>query len=238
MDDRRRVLGLVVFGLGYAIFLTNYNAFATATGIANRVAMAGSVGVALCFVAAAGLIGTLLPSPDGRRRGFAALVAVLAASGFILTTTIASFWIEAYEQEQRVLTAIYDHFPTLPQGGTVLLDGVCPCIGPAVVFESNWDLAGALLMHYRDYELQADVIARTTKLEADALTTSIYADGLGEGVYTRYLYGEHVYVYDYKRDTSTTLLNVEAARLYFQTHNPDFGASCPEGRAGYGVPIF
>lgn len=239
LSDRRRMivvgaLGLVVFGLGYAIFLTNYNAFATATGIANRVAMAGSVGVALCFVAAGGLVSTLLPSPDGRRRGFAALVALLAASGFILTTTIASFWAEAYEQEQRVLAAIYDHFPTLPPGSTVLLDGICPYVGPAVVFESNWDLEGALLMHYRDYELQADVIARTTKVEEDALSTSIYEGS----IYTRYPYGEHVYVYDYRRDTSATLLDAETARTYFEVHNPDFNAACPEGRAGYGVPIF
>lgn len=243
LADRRRmivvgVLGLVVFGLGYAIFLTNYNAFATATGIANRVAMAGSVGVALCFVAAVGLLSSLLPSSDGRRRGFAALVAFIAASGFILTTTIASFWVEAYEQEQHVLAAIYDHFPTLPKGSTVLLDGICPYVGPAVVFESNWDLEGALLMHYRDYELQADVIAHTTKLEADALSTSIYADGIGEGIYTRYPYGEHVYVYDVVRDASTTLPDAEAARTYFQTYNPDFNAACPEGRAGYGVSIF
>lgn len=241
-DWRRLVVlglaGLVAFGLGYAIFLTNYNAFATATGIANRVALAGSVGVALCFVAAAGLVSTLLPAPDWRRRGFAGLVAFLVASGCILNATVASFWVEAYQKEQRVLNAIYAHFPTLPPGSTVLLGGVCPYVGPAVVFESNWDLEGALLMHYRDYGLQADVIVRTTKLEAEGLATSIYADEIGEGIYTLYPYGENVYVYDFARDTSVTLPTVEAARLYFQTHNPDFDADCPEGKAGYGVPIF
>ena len=232
------LVGLVAFGLGYSIFLTNYNAFATATGIANRVALAGSVGVALCFVAVAGGLSALLPSPPGRRWCFAALIAFLVASGCILNATIASFWIDAYQHERRVLSAIHEHFPELPKGSTVLLDGICPYVGPAVVFESNWDLEGALLMHYRDYELQADVIARTTKLEADALSTSIYADGIGEGIYTRYPYGEHVFVYDVKRDASATLPDAEAARTYFETYNPDFNAACPEGRAGYGVSIF
>ena len=42
--------------------------------------------------------------------------------------------------EQRVLASTQQRFPAMPPNSTLLLDGVCPYAGPAVVFEANWDL--------------------------------------------------------------------------------------------------
>lgn len=104
------VVGLFAFLLGYFIFLTNYNALATATGIANRVAIAAAVGVAISFVGAAGLVSSVCRSAPLRRVFFSAMIAFLAGSGFLINNTIASFWIEAYQKEQEVLAAIDQHW--------------------------------------------------------------------------------------------------------------------------------
>jgi len=225
--------GLVLFVAGYAVFLTNYNALVTATGIANRVAIAGAVGVALCFAAGAGGISALFRSTPMRRWVFCAIVAFLAGGGLVVNATVASFWVEAYDEEQRVLAAVQNHFPVLPQGSTVLIDGLCPYVGPAVVFESSWDLAGALMLRYRDYALRADVLTPTSEVEDEGISTSIY----GGAIYTLYPYGENVYVYDYRRDASTPLPNAGAARRYFESAGIA-EPPCPAGSAGYGVPIF
>ena len=223
--------GLVVFGLGYAIFLTNKNAIITPTGIGNRIAIAAAAGVALSLVGGIGWVSTLLPSNQLRRCCFCMLVALICMSGFVINSTLASFWITAYRQEQEILADIRQQFPTLPAGSTLILDGVCPYVGPAIVFESSWDLAGALQMLHHDHTLQADVVTPNLKVKEDGLYTSLY------GYESRYHY-EKLYVYHFGRKTTYQLTDAEAAHLYFQAFNPDHSSGCPRGYEGYGVPVF
>jgi hypothetical protein len=227
------VWGLVVFGLGYAIFLTNQNADNTATGIDNRVAIAAAVGVALSLVGGIGYVSTLLPSDRLPRRFFCTLVALLCTSGFLVINTIASFWIAAYRQEQEVLADIRQQFPTLPAGSTLILDGICPYVGPAIVFESSWDLNGALLMIYRDNTLRANVVTPNLEVTEDDLTTSLYYGA----IVNHYPY-ERLFVYHVGRKMTYQLPDAEAARRYFQAYNPDYSNGCPPGLEGHGVPIF
>ena len=224
-------LGLVVFVLGYAIFLTNYNVLFTPTGIANRTAIAAAVGVALSLVGGLGWVSTLLPSGQSRKGFFCALVALLCVSGFLINNTLASFWATAYRQEKEILADIYQQFPTLPKGGTLILDGVCPYVGPAIVFESCWDLAGALVMHYRDYTLRADVVTPNLEVREDGLYTSLY------GAKYRYPY-DKLFVYHFGQKVARQLTDAETARRYFQQYNPDLSSGCARGHEGHGVPVF
>jgi hypothetical protein len=227
------VWGLVVFGLGYAIFLTNENALIAATGIANRIAIASAVGVALSLVGGIGWVSAFLPSDRLRRRCFCVLVALLCTSGFAINNTVASFWIDSYRQQQEILADIRQQFPTLPAASTLILDGVCPYLGPAIIFESSWDLAGALMTFYRDRTLRADVVTPNLKVEEDRLSTMLYG-----GMYSHYPYNEKLFVYHIGRKTTHYLTDVQAARRYFQTFNPDFDNDCPPSREGFGVQLF
>ncbi|MBE9127586.1 MULTISPECIES: hypothetical protein [unclassified Coleofasciculus] len=229
------ILGLVVFGLGYMIFLTTFQLQFSSTGIANRTAMAAAVGVAISLVGGIGWVSTFLPSDRLRRSLFCILVSLLCTSGFLINNTLASFWITAYRQEQAVLADIRRQFPTLPAGSTLILDGVCPYVGPAIIFESSWDLAGALMMFYRDYTLKADIVTPNLKVKGDGLSTSLY------GIYgakENYPY-EKLFIYHFDRKTTHQITDAKSAYYYFQTFNTNqHNTSCPEGHAGLGVPVF
>jgi hypothetical protein len=226
--------GLVVFFLGYAIFLTNANAYITATGIANRIAIASALGVALVFVGGLrALSGSLPVSAAWRRGGFALAIAFLCTAGSLVNSAIASYWIAAYDTEREVLRAVRERFPSLPSGSTLILDGICPYQGPAIVFESNWDLAGALAVQYGDYSLKADVVTPHLKVEPGGLSTLLYGSH-----YSHYPYGERLLVYHPDRNQVHAMTDIQAARAYFERDDPDLSRGCPAGRAGYGVPIF
>lgn len=212
--------GLVAFALGYAIFLTNSNIQITLTGMGNRTAIAAAAGVALSVVGLLGFVSSILPSSRLRQRFFCTLVTLLCLGGFLITNTLASFWIVAYRQQEEILTDIYQQFPIIPEGSTLILDGICPYVGPAIVFESPWDLEGVLHMHYGDFTLQADVVRPNLKVREDGLHTSSYGQ---EYVYP---YGKLI-VYHFDRKISFQLSDAKAAHFYFETLSPDPNISCP-----------
>lgn len=225
-------LGGLTFGLGYAIFLTNTNLQLTDTGLGNRTAIAATVGVALSLVGALGLISTMVPSERARRGSFSALVALLCVAGFLVIQTIAPFWVEAYRQERAIVADIRQHFPALPSRSVLILDGVCPYVGPAIVFESSWDLSGALTIFYADKTLVADVVTPNMTVGENGLRTVIY-----ESAERDYPYG-NLLIYHYGRKEVHPLPDAEAARRYFEAFNPDRSGGCPHGHEGRGVPIF
>ncbi|MBA2529169.1 MAG: hypothetical protein H0V19_04290 [Euzebyales bacterium] len=238
LPDRRRwlllaVAGGVVFGLGYAIFLVSSRIVFTSTGINNRVAIAASAGVAMSLVGVAGWLSAWLPSARARAHGFCLLVTALCVSGFLIVNALAMSWAGAWQREQIVLGEIEERFPRLQPGSTVLLDGVCPYVGPAVIFESNWDLAGALEVRYQDPSLRADVVSERLQVGEDALTTVLYGS-----LRARYPYGPGLLVYDHRRGTVTPLPDAAAARSYFGDGPPRRSVACPHGLAGTGVTLF
>lgn len=224
-------IGLVVFALGYAVFLGNYMLTFTATGIGSRNNIAAAAGMAFVWTGGAGLVSHLVR--DGRRRVavFAVLVALLTASGSLALTTLADFWITAYGRAQGILTDIATRFPGPAPWKTLLLDGVCPYEGPAIVFESSWDLQGALLMRYADYALRADVVSPRLEIGDDGLQTSIY------GSRQRHAY-DGLFVYHFPTRRLQALPDAATARRYFEYVSPDLGRSCPPGEPGRGVRVF
>lgn len=224
--------GLVVFALGYSIFLTNRNIQLTPTGVGTRTAAASSLGAAMAMAAVLAWASGIPRRETVRRNLFAALLAVWVAAGALVTGTLATFWTRAWRQQRLVLDDLRERFPTLPRGSTLLLDGVCRYVGPAPVFEANWDLAGALQLFHRDPTIKADVVNPTLEVRDDGIHTFEY------DVASRYPYGPDVFVYHFGRREVRTLGDAGAARTYFAEVNPDRNGGCPPGWGGWGEVLF
>jgi hypothetical protein len=225
--------GFVLFLLGYSIFLINARILFTSTGIGNRVSIAASLGVAVSIVGAFGLLTVLAPlAPMWRVGIFAALVSLTCLSGLLITSALARSWTEAWQRQQVVLEDIRTTIGRPPPGSVLILDGICPYVGPAIVFESNWDLSGALEVMYDDPTIRADVSTAGLKVGARGLSTTLY--GTHEAYYP---YGEHLVIYDFERSTAVPLPDTQSAREYFVGRGIGPANRCPSGWAGTGVPV-
>lgn len=226
------VLSLVVHFLGYAIFFSTSNFMVHKTGIANRITIAAAVGVAMTFAGGAGLVSALMPSAWLRRIVFPSVITLLCLCGFLIINATANFWAAAYTEERLVLADIRANITTLPAGSTLILDGVCPYIGPGIVFESHWDLAGALQIIYNEPKLRADVVTPKMKVGEDRLTTSMY------GTTIDYQYGNNLLLYDFRHKVVHKLVDAETTRRFFESRKSDSNYDCPKGREGEGVAPF
>jgi hypothetical protein len=181
----------VVFIAGYAIFLTNFNAIVTPTGLGNRMAIAGTVGLALAIVGSVVVLSRAVGDQMWQRRTFSALIAATCAVGVLAMATLGQFWVTAAKRQQAVLGDILRDVRPLPMGSTLILDGVCPYVGPVPIFETSWDLQGALHLLGHRTKLSANVATPGLRVEADGLIVSIY------GAPTTYPYGP-LFVYDHE----------------------------------------
>jgi hypothetical protein len=223
--------GFGIFFLGHVVFFYTQNADYSTTGINNRVAIAAALGIALGWVGAIVAIVAPITRERLRNAAFAGGVAAAAGVSVLIVDTIGLFWVEAYRQEQQVLHEISRAFPHLPPETTLILDGVCPYVGPAVVFDANWDLAGALRIMYRDDTIRADIVTPNLRVEETGLKVSTY------GAVIEYPY-RRLLLYHAGLQRHFALDDADAAREYFQTHNPTRDGHCPSGREGHGVRIF
>lgn len=228
------LIGLVVFVLGYAIFFVNDNVAFSPTGIANRVAFVGALGVALSIVGAFGWIYQLVFHRSVAKFLFPATIAVTCMSGFIIINTVSLFWTDAYKQQHVVLADIVANVPVIEPETTIFLDGVCPYVGPATVFETDWDIKGALQLQYNSPSLKANVVSPRLLVTDDGITTSIYGNNQD---YPFYPYGK-IYIYNYNTKQLYSVANADAADYYFENINPNYKTSCPAGVEGSGVEIF
>jgi hypothetical protein len=223
--------GLIVFGLGYAIFLTTGRILFSSTGIGNRTAIAGALGMAISVVAGVGWFSTLLPAA-AVRRCFAGLIAAICLSGFLVNNALAVSWTTAWPEERTVLQEIRAALPVLPSNSTLILHGVCPYVGPAIVYESSWDLAGALQVAYSDPTLKADVTTSNMVVEQYGLVTRIY------GQKQIYPYGDHLFLYNYEQGRVVPLGDARAAVQYLGGRHPRLPNDCSGGSPGRGKEIF
>lgn len=224
------VAGVLVFALGYAIFLTNANAQATPTGIGNRIAMASSLGTAMALVGSIDLSTGWMRPPRRRALAFASLVGAVCACCVFVVQGLARYWTEAPRAQERIVQAIQQRWPTLSPGTTLILDGSCPYLGPAIVFESSWDLSHRLQIHYGDPSLGADVASAHLALEDAGLRTVLYGS-----IVARYPWSPSLIVFDLRDGAAVVLANREAASRYFAAHPRP---ACPPGVEGHGTPVF
>jgi hypothetical protein len=225
--------GLVMFLLGYTTFLTNKAIQITPAGIGNRTSIAAALGVAM---SAAGMLGLLSSLVAAARRiepptVLAGLVAVLAAGHFYAISALSNFWIDAYARELQIVSDVEQHLGTPEPKTTLMLAGICSYNGPAVVFEADWDLSGALRLHYGDRTLSADVLRPGSyQITHSGIATILYE---GEDDYD---YGSWLIMYDYRRKTTHALTDSETAIASFKDLNRD--ERCPPGGEGVGVRVF
>jgi hypothetical protein len=111
------------------------------------------------------------------------------------------------------------------------LAGVCPYIGPGIVFEGGSDMSGALQLLYQDSSLHGDVVTPRLKVHQDEIETRIY------GHIRYYPYGPNLKLYDFRTHAIYALPNLSAALEHFAMMGPAH-TFCPDGNEGDGVPIF
>jgi hypothetical protein len=222
--------GPIVGVIGLAIFATNYAFMATPSGNANRTAIAAAIGVALTLVGGAAWAAERLRLGSAARVTFAGCVATLCFCGVVINATLGSFWVSAAREQTRVLALIKSVVPVLPSGSTVLLDGVCPYVGPGIVFEGPWDLAGVLQIAYGDPSLRADVITPRLDVRDDGVTTQIY------GAPTFYGYSNMLAI-DARAGTAVGIADAGALREFLRIADPGRGSECG-GQPGAGDRIF
>jgi hypothetical protein len=217
---------------GYAVFLVLPNISFTIAGLINRVSMAAAAGMAVFLVGLTGYLTCDLPTERVRRTGFALLATIFIGSGCLVNYAIASHWTAAYNRQIEILNTIRSHFPTLPKGSALILDGTCPFIGPGIVFATTWDLAGALQLLYRDPDLRAEIVTPLLEVVETGLKTTEY----GRPIY--YPYGPDLIIYDFRHNVDRHLLNRQAAESYFTEVSGDRASRCVWGHTSLGVPIF
>ena len=227
---RLAAAGLVFFELGYAwFFLDPGSSFETA-GLNNRVAIASAVGASCILVALLSLICSCIRSTVASTRFFTISIGLVVCLYCLVLNGIGSFWVNAASSQAAVINSVTAHVRSMPRGSVLLLDGFCRYLGPAVVFETDWDASGAIQLAFEDPTLTSDVIAANTKFTTAAVDTSIY--GAPEG---HYPYGNRLFVYNVSEQMLVNLRSRTLALAYMQTANH---GCCPAGREGEGVRIY
>jgi hypothetical protein len=204
--------GVALIALGYASFLVTEEVYFTSAGIDNRVNIVAAVGIA---VLALGLVVGAIQWLPARRQaaGFAVGIALLAATGTLITSTLADYWVSASARQDEVVPRLVRALPTKPHNATVVLDGVCPEIGPGVVFAAPHDLAGFLRRHYQDPTIRANV-ATTGPVGVESRDLVISAALPWRTIAQSYPFGAHLFVYDWPRRSIVVFRDAAAARRY------------------------
>jgi hypothetical protein len=218
--------GLIAFVLGYAIFLTNRQVLFRSAGIDNRVNAAAAFGVAAILLGAVGWIAARLTESRGIAV-FSASVGCIVATGVLIIATLGSFWTSATKEQHAIVSSLQRTAPSLPLSSTVILDGVCPEIGPAVVFADQWDSSGALSLAYHDPSLRAD--AATEALHAGSRRLELEMTFLGDRSTRTYAYGPHLFIYDFPGRTLQALRHRSDAARYISSKRPSL--KCPPQRS-------
>ena len=220
--------GVVVAACGVGMFLVTPVSFHE-TGANTRIAIASAAGVAMVMVGLiAGLTARL--SSTMKTYAFAWGIGGLIGANALISGSIATQWVQAAERAHVAIKQVTAMFPTLRHGTTVLVSGICPYVGPAIVFESFWDLRGALWLHYRDTTLKANILTSSATISSHGVHTRIYASQ------TMYPY-DSILAVDVARATARPLRDSVTAAAYLNRLSGE-GPACPPGHEGYGVRIF
>jgi hypothetical protein len=217
--------GVFLIAAGYGLFVVTGQIYMTSAGIDNRVNIVPALGMAILVV---GLLLRATEFVDVRWRSSALSigVAVLAAAGVLVTNTIAGYWESAYTRQQEVLERLEQALPPDPSNTIVLLDRICPEIGPGVIFLGHYDLAGALRTVYLDTSIEAAVMTD----DVAAVRAGVVIGTTWVGIRERrlYPYEKSLVVYDWRSDTLTPLPD-RAAALDYLRRTPRI--ACPPPRS-------
>jgi hypothetical protein len=222
--------GLLVYALAEATFFVSHGDLqATPSGPGNRTAVAAAGGTALVLVAASGLLASAVLVRGLRRSVFSVLIALVCTAGVVIINCFATFWIAAADKQHSVFADLRGHVPSLTSGTVLILDGVCPFIGPAVVFDGA-DLSGALAALYQDATIRGDLVTPRLAVTDDGFDMDTY------GYAQRYGYPDML-LYNMAQQRTYRFADADAARAYFARYNPDQTSGCAGGVQGFGVSV-
>jgi hypothetical protein len=218
-------VGVVAFVLGYAIFLTTESVAFRSAGIDNRVNVGAAMGVAAVLIGAFGWIAARLDERRGLLAFCAATAVAVAASTFVIQS-LSSFWTRAAQRQEEIVTGVKQEAGALPASTTVILDGSCPEVGPAVVFADNSDLRSALRLEYDDATIKADVASEALRANGQGLTLETTLFGRR---FTRSYPYRRLIVYNFASRRLYHLLDRADAEAYLARSRPSF--RCPPQRS-------
>lgn len=228
---RMLTYGSLALILGYAIFLVTPRFSPASTGLTNRIHIGGALGVALLIIAAAMLLVNRIRRPALREFALPAFVGLLVTCFTLITGAVSTYWIQSYRDQRAIVERIEAALPDVPPGAAIILAGRCPYRGPAVVFESSWDLSGALSVRYGN-EIAANVVTPRLEVHSDALTSTIY-----DGDDGRYPFGPHLYLYDDRERTVRVLHDRRSAEAALSGTGTGSRIECAPSAEGWGEPV-
>jgi hypothetical protein len=225
---RLMLAGIAAFVLGHAPFLIVPWIRFSPSGLGNRTLVAAAIGVAMIIVAAVAYAVRAVPARY-RGQAFALAIAILAFGATARVEQIDRYWAEAPALQRQVLIAAKKDLRWVPAGSTIILDGVCPYHGPAVVFETYWDVGGALSLTLGRYVL-GDTVSPRMSATPSGLSTSMYKEPAS------YPYAPNLFIYDPRAHRTVTLDSAAAAERYFNGGGRQ-PLDCPIGYLSQGVPV-
>jgi hypothetical protein len=248
-------LGLLLAAAGYGIFLTNRQALIALTGINNRSSLGALFGIALLIAAGAGVAARLLRRERAVATAFALLVALYTGGSTLAVATLGNMWAAASQEQHAIMAEVRQRFPTLAPGSSLIIDGYCPYVGPAPVFEAYWDTSGMLRELYGDPTLQGDTINHRTEIRPDGIYTRMYGlhevrtpateAAAAQGQLRRLElipYFVHRYdrlwIYNRAHNLVVRIPDAAAARAYIERYNPRQDSGCGRFGAGFGARVW
>ena len=213
---------------GYGTFLMSGAVNISPAGVANRTAGAAALGIALTLVAVAGMIVDRVPA-EKRAKAFAGAIAIMAVLATLRIADVGQYWSMAATRQWQLLDQAKADMAKVPAGGTVIIDGVCPYIGPGIVYETYWDSSSALSLTL-GRPIKADVVTDRLTWGADKVETITYS------LPNDMPYGPRLFVWNPGRGWLVPLPDAAAARAY-RSRAGRYAAPCPVGYLNHGVPI-
>jgi len=221
--------GPPLYLLGYLVAFVTTDLGLSDVGLDNRTAVAAAIGIAFAFAGLAGGVAGFAPRGI-RSPAISVAVAAVFALALLVTLRAADDWRAAARAQDRVVTAVRAVAPRLPANGArLLIDGACPYVGPAPVFERRLDTSRMLQSVLGDPAAEGDVLRPGSTLDAGGFSASAYA------VPSRVAYGPGLFVLDVPAREIVPLPDATAAAGYLAAHPASSLAACPPSREGQGV---
>jgi hypothetical protein len=200
--------GLVAMSLGYAVFVVPTELSFSSASLGNRIRIAASLGTAALLVGVMLLVASFARSARMRTAVAAGSVGVVCGAGFIITNTLARYWLSAWEEQREIVGHLQEDLPRLAHGSVVILDGVCLERGGAYIFTGHRDVSGVLTTRYGE-SLRGSAITKPPTITERGL--SVHTFGAPEF----FPYGKRLIVYDATARRSFRLVDRKQAERYF-----------------------
>ena len=159
-------LGIVTVAAAYFMFLGSH-LHPRDPGIDTRINVFAGLGYCIVVYSLLVAASAVLVGAGPRAAALAVAAAGLLAVGYtVLLRDDQSDWRRASDLQDRLLAAVDDDLPPLPQRSTLITYGFAPTAAPEVpVFNKAWDFRGALQLHTGDETLRgfpvfADIAVR------------------------------------------------------------------------------